>query len=153
MIAKGVAHFLERQPQWLTEIVPNTTVRRDYGIHRSAEKIRTFLHGCLKKYMEETIYKETNDDGDTIKEIQGVSKILDPVLLEEIIQFNDDLNTDRLIAAELAIALAMKMDPLYGRVGEKQDIRIDSLYAKKKKNRLFSESSGIFNNKQRKLFT
>jgi hypothetical protein len=103
--------------------------------------------------MEETIYKETNDDGDTIKEIQGVSKILDPVLLEEIIQFNDDLNTDRLIAAELAIALAMKMDPLYGRVGEKQDIRIDSLYAKKKKNRLFSESSGIFNNKQRKLFT
>jgi hypothetical protein len=153
MIAKGDAHYLERQPQWLTEIVPNTTVRRDYGIHRSAEKIRTFLHGCLKKYMEETIYKETNDDGDTIKEIQGVSKILDPVLLEEIIQFNDDLNTDRLIAAELAIALAMKMDPLYGRVGEKQDIRIDSLYAKKKKNRLFSESSGIFNNKQRKLFT
>jgi hypothetical protein len=153
MISKGDAHYLERQPQWLTEIVPNTTVRREYGIHRSAEKIRTFLHGSIKKYMEETIYKETNDNGDTIKEIQGISKIFDPVLLEEIIQFNDDLNTDRLIAAELAIALAMKMDPLYGSVGVKEDVRVTSLYNKKKKNTLFSESSGIFNNKKRKLFT
>ena len=153
MISKGDAHYLERQPQWLTEIVPNTTVRREYGIHRSAEKIRTFLHGSIKKYMEETIYKETDDNGDTTKEIQGISKIFDPVLLEEIIQFNDDLNTDRLIAAELAIALSMKMDPLYGAVGVKEDIRVTSLYNKKKKNKLFSESSGMFNNKKRKLFT
>lgn len=153
MISKGDAHYLERQPQWLTEIVPNTTVRREYGIHRSAEKIRNFLHGSIKKYMEETIYKETDDNGDTIKEIQGISKIFDPVLLEEIIQFNDDLNTDRLIAAELAIALAMKMDPLYGSVGVKEDVRVTSLYNKKKKNTLFSESSGMFNNIKRKLFT
>ena len=47
MISKGDSHYLERQPQWLTEIVPNTTVRREFGIHRSAEKIRDFLHGCL----------------------------------------------------------------------------------------------------------
>jgi hypothetical protein len=153
MISKGDAHYLERQPQWLTEIVPNTTVRREYGIHRSAEKIRNFLHGSIKKYMEETIYKETDDNGDTTKEIQGISKIFDPVLLEEIIQFNDDLNTDRLIAAELAIALAMKMDPLYGSVGVKEDVRVTSLYNKKKKNTLFSEFSGMFNNKKRKLFT
>jgi hypothetical protein len=153
MISKGDAHYLERQPQWLTEIVPNTTVRREYGIHRSAEKIRSFLHGSIKKYMEETIYKETDDDGNTTKEIQGISKIFDPVLLEEIIQFNDDLNTDRLIAAELAIALAMKMDPLYGAVGVKEDVRVTSLYSKKKRNTLFSESSGMFNNKKRKLFT
>ena len=153
MISKGDAHYLERQPQWLTEIVPNTTVRREYGIHRSAEKIRNFLHGSIKKYMEETIYKETDDNGDTIKEIQGISKIFDPVLLEEIIQFNDDLNTDRLIAAELAIALAMKMDPLYGSVGKTEDVRINSLYKPNKKNKLFSESSNIFTNKKRKLFT
>jgi len=52
MINKGDAHYLEKQPQWLKEIVPNTTVRRDYGIHRSSEKIRDFLHSCLKKYTE-----------------------------------------------------------------------------------------------------
>ena len=61
MIAKGDSQYLERQPLWLQEIVPNTTVRRDYGIHRSAEKIRLFLHGCLKKYTEEVIHREKND--------------------------------------------------------------------------------------------
>lgn len=154
MISKGDAHYLEKQPQWLTEIVPNTTVRREYGIHRSAEKIRTFLHGSFKKYMEETIYKETDDNGDTIKELQGITKILDPVLLEEVIQFNDDLNTDRLIAAELAVALAMKMDPIYGVVGGKEDVRITSLFNKNKtKNTLFSTSGGMFSNNKSKLFT
>ena len=56
MINKGDAHYLEKQPQWLKEIVPNTTVRRDYGIHRSSEKIRDFLHSCLKKYTEAVSY-------------------------------------------------------------------------------------------------
>jgi hypothetical protein len=154
MIAKGDSHYLERQPQWLTEIVPNTTVRREFGIHRSAEKIRTFLHGCFKKYMEESIFKETDDEGNTTKELLGISKIFDPVLLEEVIQFNDDLNTDRLIAAELAIALAMKMDPIFGTSGGKSDDRIASLYNKNKQPKLlFQESKGIFKNNKRKLFS
>jgi hypothetical protein len=153
MISKGDAHYLERQPDWLKEIVPNTTVRRDYGIHRSAEKIRDFLHGCLKKYTEEAIHVEKDDDGNIISETKGMSKIFDPVLLEEMIQYNEDGNFDRIIAAELAVALAMKLDPIMGRTGGKEDGRITSLYKTKKKNSLFAESSGMFNNKKRKLFT
>jgi len=151
MISKGDSHYLERQPQWLTEIVPNTTVRREFGIHRSAEKIRTFLHGSLKKYLEESVYKEKDEEGNVIKEILGVSKILDPVLLEEVIQFNDDLNTDRLIAAELAIALAMKLDPILGAVSADSDGRMKNLVKPKKKNVMFTQSKGLFLNK-RKLF-
>ncbi len=152
MISKGDAHYLEKQPRWLLEIVPNTTVAREFGIHRSAEKIRTFLHGCIKKYMEESIFKETDEDGNTVKEILGISKMFDPVLLEEIIQFNDDLNTDRLVAAELAIALAMKMDPIFGAIGAEKDSRIVSLLKPKSKNTLFAGSRGMFGNNKRKLF-
>ena len=83
-----------------------------------------------------------------------MSKIFDPILLEEMIQYNEGGNFDRIIAAELAIALAMKLDPIMGRSGGKEDVRISSLYKpNQKKNTLFSESSGIFNNKKRKLFT
>jgi hypothetical protein len=153
MISKGDAHYLERQPDWLKEIVPNTTVRRDYGIHRSAEKIRDFLHGCLKKYTEEAIHVEKDDDGNIISETKGMSKIFDPVLLEEMIQYNEEGNFDRIIAAELAVALAMKLDPIMGRTGGKEDERLTSLYGTKKRNSLFAESSGMFNNKKRKLFT
>jgi hypothetical protein len=151
MISKGDAHYLERQPDWLKEIVPNTTVRRDYGIHRSAEKIRDFLHGCLKKYTEDPIHIEKDENGIIISETKGMAKILDPVLLEEMIQYNEDGNFDRIIAAELAIALAMKMDPIYGKIGDDSDNRIKSLGIKKKKT-LFAGSNGMFRNNTRKLF-
>jgi hypothetical protein len=153
MKAKGDAHYLERQPQWLMEVVPNTTVRREYGIHRSSEKIRNYLHSCLKKYMEEVIYLEKDDDGNITKELMGVSKIFDPVLLEEIIQYNDSGNFDRIIAAELAIAQAMKMDPIMGKVGGGGDDRVASMFKPKKKNHLFTESRGLFNVRKNKLFT
>lgn len=152
MKAKGDAHYLERQPQWLMEVVPNTTVRREYGIHRSSEKIRDYLHTCLKKYMEEVIYLEKDEQGNVTKEITGTSKIFDPVLLEEIIQYNDDGNFDRIIAAELAIAQAMKMDPILGKVGGTGDERVASLFKPNKKNILFTESQGLFNSRKSKLF-
>ncbi len=153
MKAKGDAHYLEKQPQWLMEVVPNTTVKREYGVHRSSEKIRDYLHNCLKKYMEEVVYLEKDEDGNTIKELTGVTKIFDPVLLEEIIQYNDQGNFDRIIAAELAIAQALKMDPILGKVGGSGDERVAALFRPKQKNILFTESQGLFNNKKRKLFT
>ena len=140
MKSKGDAHYLERQPEWLKEIVPNTTVKRDYGIHRSAAKIIDYLHTCLKKYMESPIFVEKNDAGEVIREVLGVSKIFDPVLLEEIIQYNDSGNFDRIIAAELAIAQALKMDPIMGKIGGTSDERVASMFKKKRGNILFTES-------------
>jgi len=152
MISKGDAQYLERQPNWLKEIVPNTTVRRDYGIHRSSQKIRDFLHGCLKKYSEEIIHSETNEEGEIVSKTKGMAKILDPLLLEEMIQYNETGNFDRIIAAELAIALAMKLDPIIGRVGDKEDPRLTSLHNKNKRNKLFTESRGLFNRSKNKMF-
>jgi hypothetical protein len=149
MIAKGDSHLLEAQPNWLKEVVPNTTQKRDFGISRQAEKIRNFLHGCFKKYMEEVINKELDENGSVIKEELGVKRILDPVLLEEVIQFNDDGNFDRIVAAELAIAQAMKMDPIFGAIQEERK----SIYPKKTKSKLFSTGSQIFTNRKSKLFT
>ena len=159
MKSKGDAHYLERQPDWLKEIVPNTTVKRDYGIHRSSQKIIDYLHTCLKHYMEEAIYVEKDDNGVVIKETLGVNKIFDPVLLEEIIQYNDQGNFDRIIAAELAIAQAMKMDPIMGKVGGSGDARVKAMFSKKQGNILFTESrAGMFGKspnryKRNKLFT
>ena len=140
MKAKGDAHYLERQPEWLKEIVPNTTVKRDYGIHRSAAKVIDYLHTCLKKYMESPIFVEKNDAGEVIREVLGVSKIFDPVLLEEIIQYNDQGNFDRIVAAELAIAQALKMDPIMGKIGGTSDERVASMFKKKRGNILFTDA-------------
>jgi hypothetical protein len=107
--------------------------------------------------MEEIVVSEKDESGAIIKEVRGVSKIFDPVLLEEIIQYNDNGNFDRIVAAELAIAQAMKMDPIMGRIGGSGDARVLSLYSNKKSNnKLFSQSSSTLfggNRKQKsKLF-
>ena len=158
MKAKGDAHYLEKQPQWLMEIVPNTTVKREYGIHRSSDKIINYLHVFLKKYLEESILKETDDEGNVIREVLGVSKVFDPVLLEEVIQYNDQGNFDRIVAAELAIAQALKMDPIMGKIGGSGDERVKAMFKKKQGNILFTDSrGGMFGNApkkyKRKLFT
>lgn len=152
MISKGDARYLERQPIWLQEIVPNTTVKRDYGIHRSAEKIRLFLHGCLKKYSEEVLVREGKDPdtGEPRVELKGMTKIFDPLLLDEMINYDEEGNFDRIVAAELAIALAMKMDPLMGAIGSEGDVRVQALYSHGNKPRgLFTQGNRLFtgNNK------
>lgn len=152
MKSKGDALYLEKQPEWLMELVPNSTVKRDYGIHRSAIKIVDYLHTCLKQYMEEEIYADVDKDGNEIHPIMGVNRILDPVLLEEIIQYNEKDNFDRVVAAELAIAQAIKMDPIIGRIEGSGDSRIKSLYVERSKPTLFAPSRGLFNQRTRKLF-
>lgn len=158
MKAKGDAHYLEKQPQWLKEVIPNTTVSREYGVHRSSDKMINYLHSCLKNYLEECVFKETNEQGETVREVLGVNRIFDPVLLEEIIQYNEEGNFDRIVAAELAIAQALRMDPIFGKAKTgTTDSRIESLYSKKKRNKLFGDSNSgfsLFGNKSKynKLF-
>ncbi len=155
MKAKGDAHYLEPQPRWLKQVVPNTTQNREFGISRSSDKVIDFLHGKLKKYSEEIIHEEKDSQGNVIRQVTGMSRILDPMLLEEMIQYNEDDNFDRIVAAELAIAQATEMDPIYGAISEKSDARIESLYKKKKKNKpsLFGNSTGMFAQKKSKIFT
>lgn len=149
MISKNDAHYLEVQPAWLKAIVPNTTVNRDYGIHRSSEKIRDFLHTGLKKYSEEVLLQEKDESGSIIKEHIGMARIFDNMLLEEMINFNEDDNFDREVAASLAIALANHLDPIIGKVSQENiDPRFKSYFNKKKL------KTGLFlPNNQSKLFS
>lgn len=134
MIKKGdAARYLCPQPQWLREIVPNTTVNRDYGIHRSSDKIRSHLNGLLKKYLDEVIYTQTDDHGSIIKEILGVSRVLDPMLLEEIKKFNfDEGNFDRVVAAELAVSLADHLNPQFVVSETDKDPRLRAYFSRNK---------------------
>lgn len=128
MIDKGDGHYLEDQPEWLKTIVPNTKVDRKKGIHRSAKQIRDFLDGQLKEYLDQVIYKETDENGSITKEILGITRILDPMLLEEIIRFDKDKNFDRVIAAQLAVALANKLNPVIKISSLDADNRVQAYY-------------------------
>jgi hypothetical protein len=144
MVDKGDAHYLEVQPQWLKQIVPNTTVHRDYGIHRSAKQIRDFLDGQLKEYLDQVVFENRDENGSVTNQIFGVSRILDPMLLEEIIKFDKEKNFDRVIAAELAIALANKLNPVIKINSLDGDNRIAAYYGKLKSNNGHKKEKSIF---------
>lgn len=134
MKSKGDERFLERQPQWLQEIVPTTTVRREFGVH-SSEKIIEYRDACLKKYLDETIRIEKDEEGSVIKEVTGVSYVNDPLLLEEIIKHDPDdpkWNGDRIVAAGLALTLAYHLDPIIGYASAKDD-KLDSYFNREKR--------------------
>lgn len=107
------------------------------------------------------IETEKDDNGSVISERLGVTKILDPMLCEEITKFTkatgkEKTNTDRVVAAELAVALAYKLDPIIGAVGE-EDSRVKSLYKAikgrgEKTTSLFGTSTAFKKNKTLKLF-
>lgn len=130
MIKKGDASkYLAPQPEWLREIVPHTTVRRDYGIHRSSDRIRIHLDSLFKGYLDEIVYKNKETGDETL----GVTRIFDPMLLEEVIKFNfDQGNFDRIVAAELAIALADHLNPQFTVASTEKDPRLKAYFDQKK---------------------
>lgn len=133
MIKKGdAAKYLAPQPEWIREIVPNTRVNRDYGIHRSSDRIRAHLDGLFKSYLDEVVHQERDVHGSIIRETLGVTRVFDQMLLEEIIKFNADGNFDRVIAAELAVALADHLNPQFVVSSTQTDPRLKSYFARKK---------------------
>lgn len=158
MISVGDAQYLEKQPEWLKDIVPASEVTREYGIHRSAEKIRNFLNSNLKQYIEEVIHQEKDEEGKVKGDpTYGVSRIFDYVLLEELAKYNDEGNFDRVVAASLAIALANKLDPIIGKVGGEGNAVVNSLFKKgiiKGNQSIFNSKSDrrLFKNHKRSLF-
>ncbi len=140
MIYKGDGHYMEDQPGWLKEIVPNTSVNREKGIHRSSDRIRTYLHSTFKQYLDEKLGVLKNTEDQPIGDILGVTRVLDAMLLEEIIKFNpEEGNFDREVAASLAIALARHLDPQMKVTSTEPDARIKAYFNKEKR-----EGSSMF---------
>jgi hypothetical protein len=149
---KGDDYLLCDQPDWLKDIVPNSTVNRGKGIHRSSDKMRNFLRGCQKRYLEDPIYQERDEQGTIIREILGVSRVLDTMLLEELIKYNKEGNYDREVAASLVFALADKMEPLGKVATSKGDPRYKSLFERPAAQPLFSQHKSTLFKNNRRLF-
>ncbi|SEW21408.1 hypothetical protein SAMN05428988_3207 [Chitinophaga sp. YR573] len=162
MINKSESMFLMEQPEWLKDIAPNSAVRRQYGIP-ATPKVIAHINGLLKTYTEETISKEVDDNGLVTKEILGLSRILDPLLLEEMIKYNPDGNFDRIRAAAIAIAVASHLDARHVMPSSSDDPRLKSYFSRKKQSEsarkllgsdpLFSSAGGRKTGTLRKLLS
>lgn len=118
MISKDEGFRIADQPKWIREIAPTTRIDRDKGISRANKDVREYLHTMLRKYLQEPIYVEKDENGNITRKVLGVRRVMDIGLLKEILHFNEEDNFDREVASSLALALAAHLDPIVGRIGE-----------------------------------
>lgn len=157
MVSKGNAElYLSPTPSFYKTLVINgSTASRPYGVSRSSKAVREYLNVLLKKYMEETIHTVYDESGQAIiGEVKGVTRILDYTLLSELIGFGPGVNVDRQVAASLALACAMELDPMLGtKIGEdskREQQTIDKAFNNIKKKTFKSAGSSFSGG--RKLF-
>lgn len=136
--------YLVPQPRFLYDIHPNTTVNRDYGIHMTSD-IKNYLYSSIIEYMTNTISTKLNEDG-SVEEVLGVRRIIDPMLIEELLKFHPDNNCDRIISFGLVLAYAKSLDKIP--LTSAKDTRYQELYNNNKKiNSPFKGAAPVFGKK------
>ena len=135
--------LLERTPTFLNDIHPNSTVNRDYGIHMTKD-IKNYILSLIIEYITEVIDVERDDSGNITKERLGVTRILDPLLLKELIKFTPKLNVDRVISFGLTIAMAKSLNNQVKIGDNSADTRMKEYFRASKKPSLFRQTRSPF---------
>ena len=130
--------LLERTPSFLNDIHPNSSVNRDFGIHMTKD-IKNYLLSLIIEYLTEVTDVVRDEEGNIIKERLGVSRILDPLLLKELIKFTPKLNVDRIIAFGLTLAMSKTLSNRVIVHDTNQDDRMKSYFKTIKKGSPFKQ--------------
>jgi hypothetical protein len=137
------AFFLERTPSFLNDIHPSSAVNREYGIHMTSD-IKDYLNSLIIEYVTEVIDREVDKDGNVTKERLGVTRILDPLLLKELIKFTPKLNVDRVISFGLTLAMAKSLNGKSIIVSSTEDARMQDYFKTSKTKQLFRTTRNPF---------
>lgn len=104
----------EKQSQYLmrrreitaiNELVPESTIRDEIGVYMEGK----FKERCLEKYitwLETPVSVSFDMETGEGKEIYGVSKLYDPMLIKECLRYTPKRNSDRLVSDMLALIAA-----------------------------------------------
>jgi len=99
---KGKAHLIADTLSLQREINPQTRSKVVKGLPPTP-KNQNYWIGCIQEYLGDIVDYEINQYGESVP-IYGYTRILDPLLLEELMQFNIDGNFDRIVAFGHALA-------------------------------------------------
>ena len=109
---KNSLHYLCEQPQIIKDIVKDSRVSRGYGIHmnRGAGGATGIKDQC-ELYLRQWLYDERDsNDGQPTMNLHSIRSI---PLLKELIAYDRETNTDRVIALMLCILQSKEMHKLH----------------------------------------
>jgi hypothetical protein len=108
MISKRKQKYLVPKDMilFLKDLGANRNVFQQYGWKNVGTLFKGNLLSYGIEYLKEELDYETLPDGTIVKTIYGVERIPDPMLLKEMLAYQDGLNVDRLVAFCALIAFA-----------------------------------------------
>ncbi len=116
MIEKNETMYLAEGQSFLKEISPSSKHKSTYGLPPTPALITHWINSAVI-YTKEEIEKERDDKGKITRVALGVSRLLDPMLLEEMMKFNkNEGNFDRVRSFGIALAYAKQLDALVPKV-------------------------------------
>lgn len=150
MQQRGLQRYLATKADipFIGELGANREVHKQYGVHMTP-LIKNYILSNVKEYITDELDYLFKNDGSRLRTIHGVERIQDIPLLEEIKQWHESLNTDRLIAFGLAQSMA-KVYMVNGIVNRKSEIKEKQEFIKAQGRSFFGkhmngslESSGL----------
>lgn len=115
--------YMAEGQTFLKEISPNSKHKSTYGLPATTQTIEHWNNSAVI-YTKELYAKEYNDKGEIIGKKLGVTRILDRMLLEEMIKFNKRQgNFDRVRAFGIAIAHANQLTGLISKIEIEQEYK------------------------------
>jgi len=109
---KNSLHYLCEQPQIIKDIVKDSRVARGYGIHMNrGSGSATGIKDQCEIYLRDWLYQErTGADGEMLMNLHTIKSI---PLLKELVAYDREANTDRVIAFMLCILQSKEMHKLH----------------------------------------
>jgi len=108
MISKRKQRYLVPKDQivFLKEIGANRHSHQDYGWKNTGNFFKEHLLNYSIEFCKEVIDQEFDENGNVIKSHYGVERIMDPMLLTEMAEYQEGVNVDRLVAFTALVAFA-----------------------------------------------
>jgi len=128
---KNSLHYLCEQPQIIKDIVKDSRVNRGYGIHmQRGQGGASGIKDQCELYLRQWLYEERDgEDGNKIMNLHTLRSI---PLLKELIAYDRETNTDRVIALMLCILQSKEMHKIHLQSTQpKTLLEMDSFFSKK----------------------
>lgn len=108
---KNSLHYLFEQPEIIKDIIKDSKVNRGYGIHMNRSGTNTGIKDQCEIYLKQWLHEERkNGDG---KDTLNLHSIMSIPLLKELIAYDREVNTDRVIAVMLCILQCEELHKLH----------------------------------------
>jgi hypothetical protein len=106
MIARRKQRYLVPKDQivFLKEIGANRQSYQEYGWKNTGSFFKEHLLNYAIEFCKEVIDQELDEQGNVVRNHYGVERIMDPMLLIEMAQYQEGVNVDRLVAFTALVA-------------------------------------------------